>query len=39
MNIFIQDNILQTKYNPPRFIIQFPVKGSSRQNPPRALMS
>jgi len=27
MNKFIQDNILQTKYNPPRFFIQFSVKA------------
>jgi len=27
MNTFIQDNILQTKYNPPRFFIQFSVKA------------
>ena len=27
MNKFIQDNILQTKYYPPRFFIQFSVKA------------
>ena len=27
MNTFIQDDILQTKYSPPRFFIQFSVKA------------
>jgi len=39
MNTFIQDNILQTKYNPPRFFIQFSVKAVLDRTLPRALMS